>query len=180
MGSEIDRSARPVRLARGGGIRRHQARLAAIRELDYFRIPAWFLFSAVLAGVKDIREAVEQALKRKDLSGREAFVQLFDELCASLRYRFRMPGEEGEREVAGEELLALLYHPERAVRETAFATYLNAHGEQALVLTACFNNLILDHGKEVELRGYPDRMTPTCLASETAPATLRAPAPCVR
>jgi len=80
-----------------------------------------------------------------------------------------MPGEDLPREVTGEELLALLYHPERGVREAAFATYLNDHGEQSLVLTSCFNNLLLDHGKEVELRGYPDRMTPTCLSSETAP-----------
>lgn len=116
-----------------------------------------------------LSEEVEQALKRKDLTGREAFTQLFDELSASLRYRFRMPGEKSERDVAGEELLALLYHPEREVRERSFATYLEAHGRQSLVLTACFNNLFLDHAKEVELRGYPDRMTPSCLSSELAP-----------
>ncbi|NJC88982.1 MAG: M3 family oligoendopeptidase [Desulfuromonas sp.] len=116
-----------------------------------------------------LSEEVEQALKRKDLTGKEAFVQLFDELSASLRYRFRMPGEDVERDVAGEELLALLYHPDQTVRERSFATYLDTHGAQALVLTACFNNLLLDHGKEVELRGYPDRMTPTCLTSETSP-----------
>lgn len=116
-----------------------------------------------------LSEEVEQALRRKDLTGKEAFAQLFDELGASLRYRFHIPGEAGEREVAGEELLALLYHPAREVRERSFATYLDTHGAQSLVLTACFNNLILDHGKEVELRGYPDRMTPTCLSSETTP-----------
>jgi oligoendopeptidase F len=117
-------------------------------------------------------EEVEQALKRKDLSGKDAFVQLFDEVSASLRYRFRMPGEESEREVAGEELLGLLYHPECTVREQAFASYLDTHGAQALVLTACFNNLLLDHGKEVELRSYPSLMTPTCLSSETSPETV--------
>ena len=119
-----------------------------------------------------LSEEVEQALKRKDLTGKEAFAQLFDELCASLTFHFRMPGEESEREVPGEELLALLYHPDRETRERSFATYLEVHGAQALVLTACFNNLLLDHGKEVELRGYPDRMTPTCLASETSPEAV--------
>jgi len=128
-------------------------------HLDNLRVHAPYTLS----------EEVEQALKRKDLTGREAFVQLFDELCASLHYRFRMPGEDSERDVAGEELLGLLYHADRVVREEAFSTYLEAHGAQALVLTTCFNNLILDHGKEVELRGYPDRMTPTCLSSETSP-----------
>ncbi|TYO99217.1 oligoendopeptidase F [Geothermobacter ehrlichii] len=116
-----------------------------------------------------LSEQVEQALKRKDLSGREAFVQLFDELTAGLRFRFLMPEEEAEREVTGEELLSLLYHPERQVRERAFATFLQRHAEQELVLTACFNNILLDHGKEAELRGYPDLMTPTHLECETSP-----------
>jgi len=116
-----------------------------------------------------LSEEVEQVLKRKDLSGREAFVQLFDELSASLRFPFRMPGEDEEREVTGEELLSLLYHPDRELREASFSTFLDKHAEHALVLTACFNNILLDHGKEVELRRYPDLMTPTHLASETSP-----------
>ncbi|MCM2266095.1 MAG: M3 family oligoendopeptidase [Desulfuromonadales bacterium] len=142
-----------------GGLRAAPELAAYGHHLDTLRAHAPYTLS----------EEVEQALKRKDLTGKEAFVQLFDELSASLRYRFRMPGEDAEREVAGEELLALLYHPDREVREHSFAAYLETHGAQSLVLTACFNNLMLDHGKEVELRGYPDRMTPTCLTSETSP-----------
>lgn len=114
-----------------------------------------------------LSEEVEQALKRKDLSGREAFVQLFEELTSSLSFTFRLPDEEAPREVTGEELLALLYHPDAAVREGAFAVFLERHADNALVLTSCFNNLLLDHGKEVELRRYPDLMTPTHLANET-------------
>ncbi|MCK4508733.1 MAG: M3 family oligoendopeptidase [Desulfuromonadales bacterium] len=114
-------------------------------------------------------ESVEQALKRKDLSGKDAFVQLFDELTAGLTYRFHFPGEKEEREATGEELLSLIYHQERDVREAAFATFLDKHAKQSLVLTSCFNNILLDHGKESELRNYPDLMTPTHLSSETAP-----------
>lgn len=116
-----------------------------------------------------LSEEVEQALKRKDLTGREAFVQLFEELTSAFRYRFRLPGAEAEEEVAGEELLALLHHGDAEVREGAFATFLEKHAESALVLTSCFNNILLDHAKEVELRRYPDIMTPTHLASETEP-----------
>ena len=116
-----------------------------------------------------LSEPVEQALKRKDLSGKDAFVQLFDELTAGLLYRYRFPDEEEERETTGEELLSLIYHPDRVVRETAFATFLDKHAEQSLVLTSCFNNILLDHGKEAELRRYPDLMTPTHLSSETDP-----------
>ncbi len=116
-----------------------------------------------------LSEPVEQALKRKDLSGKDAFVQLFDELTAGLRYRYRFPGEEEERETTGEELLSLIYHSDRVVRETAFTTFLDKHAEQSLVLSSCFNNILLDHGKEAELRHYPDLMTPTHLSSETDP-----------
>lgn len=114
-------------------------------------------------------EAVEQALKRKDLSGKEAFVQLFDELTSGFSYRYQFPGEAEQREATGEELLSLIYHPDRQVRETAFATFLDKHADNALVLTSCFNNLLLDHGKEAELRNYPDLMTPTHLSCETDP-----------
>ncbi len=114
-------------------------------------------------------ESVEQALKRKDLSGKDAVVQLFDELTTGLTFRFHFPGEEEEREATGEELLSLIYHQDRDVRESAFATFLDKHAEQSLVLTSCFNNILLDHGKEAELRNYPDLMTPTHLSSETAP-----------
>jgi oligoendopeptidase F len=114
-----------------------------------------------------LSEEVEQALKRKDLSGREAFVQLFEELTSSLPFTFHIPGEEKPREVTGEELLGLLHHPDREIREKAYVTFLEKHAENGLVLTACFNNILLDYGKEVELRHYPDLMTPTHLANET-------------
>lgn len=116
-----------------------------------------------------LEESVEQALKRKDLSGKDAFVQLFDELTSGLMYRFLFPGEQEEREATGEELLALIYHSDRNVREQAFRIFLEKHADNALVLTSCLNNIVLDHGKEAELRGYPDLMTPTHLSSETDP-----------
>jgi len=119
-----------------------------------------------------LSEEVEQAIKRKDLSGREAFVQLFDELTASFRFTFLMPDEENPREVTGEELLSLLHHPDGKVRERAFGTFLGKHGENALVLTSCFNNILLDHARESDLRRYPDIMTPTHLSSETDPETV--------
>ena len=117
-----------------------------------------------------LSEEVEQALRRKDLSGREGFVQLFDELTAGLRFTFQRPDEASPREVTGEHLLALLYHPRGEIREAAFATFLEGHAEQRVVLTACFNNLLLDHGREADLRGYPDLMTATHVSNEIEPA----------
>ena len=116
-----------------------------------------------------LSEEVEQALKRKDLSGKEGFSQLFEELTSSFSFQFQLPGTTEESEVTGEELLALLYHTDGKIRERAFATFLAKHRDHALVLTTCFNNLLLDHGREAELRNYPDLMTPTHLECETEP-----------
>lgn len=116
-----------------------------------------------------LSETVEQALKRKDLSGKEAFAQLFEEITGEMRFTFTFPGEENPRETSGEELLALLYHPDGVTREAAFTTFLRGHAAAGTVLVACFNNIFLDHGKEAELRGYPQLMTPTHLESETEP-----------
>ncbi len=114
-----------------------------------------------------LAEDVEQVIKRKDLSGKEAFVSLFDEATSSFRFSFKMPGEEEERDVTGEELISLLYHPDRQTREDGFSTFLNKHAENSTVLVNCFNNILLDHGREADLRKYPDLMTPTHLSSET-------------
>ncbi|PLX97134.1 MAG: oligoendopeptidase F [Desulfuromonas sp.] len=117
-------------------------------------------------------EEVEQTLSRKNLSGRDGFVQLFDELTSSLSFSFTMPEESEERLCSGEELLSLLYHPEATLRERAFATFLEGHADLAIPLTACFNNLLLDHGQEAELRGYPELMTPTLIENETESAMV--------
>ena len=131
----------------------------------FFKDPEVGKFSHYLSRLRKtapyiLSEEVEKVLKRKDLTGKEAFAQLFEELTASFRFRFRMPDTEAEAEVTGEELLGLLHHPDRDVRETAFSTFLAKYAENSVVLSACFNNLLLDHFKEVDLRGYPGIMTP--------------------
>ena len=109
-------------------------------------------------------EREEQLLKRKDLTGADAFSRLFDELSASFRYRLTIAGEE--REFTGEELLGLLHHHDPAVREQAFATFLVRHEENGIVYSAVFNDITLDHSQELELRGYATPMEPTNIANE--------------
>jgi oligoendopeptidase F len=122
-----------------------------------------------LASVRRFRahslpEREEQLLKRKDLTGTDAFSRLFDELSASFRYRLTIEGEE--REFTGEELLGLLHHPDPALRELAFATFLARHAEHGIVYSAVFNDITLDHSQELELRGYATPMEPTNISNE--------------
>src|SRR5689334_7141616 len=65
-----------------------------------------------------LSEPEERALTRKDLSGRTAFVQLYDELSGSLQFRI------DDEELTEGELLALLHHPDGERRRRALRTLL--------------------------------------------------------
>ena len=125
-----------------------------------------------LANVRKFRshtlsEREEQLLKRKDLTGTDAFSRLFDELSASFRYKMEVDQEE--QEFTGEELLGLLHHQDATLRERAFATFLMRHAEHGIVYSAVFNDIALDHTQEMELRGYVTPMAPTNIANEIEP-----------
>jgi oligoendopeptidase F len=122
--------------------------LAAIRRFQPYSLP----------------EREEQLLTRKNLTGIQAFSKLFDELTSSLSYRMELDGEE--RDFTGEELISLLHHPDAEVRERALTVFLNGHAEQGIVLSTVFNTVALDHGQEMEIRGYSHPMQSTNLGNE--------------
>ena len=111
-----------------------------------------------------LEENEERLLTRKNLTGVSAFTKLFDELSASLRYRMELDGEE--REFTGEELLSLLHHFDGDVRYRAMTTFLEKHGDNGIVFNSVFNNMALDHGQEMELRGYGTPIQPTNIGNE--------------
>jgi len=111
-----------------------------------------------------LKENEERLLTRKELTGMRAFVKLFDELSASFTYRMELDGTE--QDFTGEELLSLLHHTSADVRFRAFTTFLEKHGENGIVYNAVFNNMALDHGQEMELRGYGSPIQPTNIGNE--------------
>jgi len=119
-----------------------------------------------------LSEKEEQLLNHKQLTSASAFEQLYEELSGSLRFRLTVEGEE--RELTDGEVIALLHHPDRELRERAFATFLETHAQHSLVLTSIFNNILLDHKIDCELRHYDDVVMPTHLANEITPETVEA------
>jgi oligoendopeptidase F len=111
-----------------------------------------------------LKENEERLLTRKDLTGIRAFTKLFDELSASLTYRMELDGEE--RDFTGEELLSLLHHTSADVRYRALTVFLEKHGEHSIVFNSVFNNMALDHGQEMDLRGYVTPIQPTNIGNE--------------
>ena len=119
-----------------------------------------------------LSEKEEQLLNQKDLSGQSAFVQLFGELSGSLRFTVMVDGED--KQLTDGEVFALLRNPDSAVRERALTAFLETYASHGLVLTSIFNNLLLDHKIECEMRGYDNVVLPTHLSNEVAPRTVEA------
>lgn len=111
-----------------------------------------------------LKENEERLLTRKNLTGVSAFTKLFDELSASFRYTMELDGKE--QEFTGEELLSLLHHTSAEVRCRALTLFLERHGEHGIVYNSVFNNMALDHGQEMELRGYRSPIQPTNIGNE--------------
>jgi oligoendopeptidase F len=119
-----------------------------------------------------LSEREEQLLNQKHLTGSSAFEQLYEELTGSLRFKLTIEGEE--KEMTDGEVMALLRHPDRELRERAFTMFLDTHANHSLVLTSIFNNMFLDHKIDCELRQYQDVTLPTHLSNEIAPDTVEA------
>jgi len=117
-----------------------------------------------------LAEKEEALVNRKNLTGRAALTSLFDEFTGSFVFPLKI-GEE-EKELTGSEMLALLHSPDRDLREKAFRTFLQYHGQNSLVLAALFNALILDHRVEDEFRGYQGPMHRTHLENEIRPEVV--------
>jgi oligoendopeptidase F len=111
-----------------------------------------------------LKENEERLLTRKELTGMRAFTKLFDELSASFTYRMELDGIE--RDFTGEELLSLLHHTSADVRFRAFTLFLEKHAENGIVYSAVYNNMALDHGQEMDLRGYASPIQPTNIGNE--------------
>src|SRR6185503_20550182 len=115
-----------------------------------------------------LSESEERVVNQKNLTGRGALVQLFDELSGSLRFRL------DDRELSGEEILSLLYEPDRILRERAYTTFLETYASHGVVWTSVLNGLMQDHRLECEMRHVPDPVLPTHLDNEVRPATVDA------
>ncbi|MGE0822792.1 MAG: M3 family oligoendopeptidase [Candidatus Binatia bacterium] len=119
-----------------------------------------------------LSEKEEQVINQKNLTGRLAFEQLYEELTGSLRFKVAIDGEE--QELTDGEVMALLRHTDRDLRERAFTSFLDTHANHSLVITSVFNNIFLDHKVDCEMRQYKDVVIPTHLANEIAPETVEA------
>lgn len=119
-----------------------------------------------------LSEPEEQILEEKAVTGRAAFVRLFDETVASIRFPFE---HEGRTEsISSSQILARLYDADRGVRQAAAAGLTRGLQGNARLLTYLMNTLVLDHRSDCNLRHFDDPMGPRHLANEIRPSVVDA------
>ena len=111
-----------------------------------------------------LSEPEEKIIKRMNLSGRMAFMSLYDELLASLSVPVEMEGEP--EALSTDQALALLHSPNRPLRESAYESLLQQLAGQGMLFRSILNALILDHHLENLRRGHPSPMHRVCLLDE--------------
>jgi oligoendopeptidase F len=119
-----------------------------------------------------LSEPEEKVLEEKTVTGRAAFVRLFDETVASLRFPFTYQGRTESLPL--QQVNARLYDADRGARQAAAQALTRGLQDNARLLTFVFNTLVLDHRSDCTLRHFDDPMGPRNLANEISPSVVGA------
>jgi oligoendopeptidase F len=111
-----------------------------------------------------LSEPEERVIGELSNTGRNAFSRLFDELVAAMRFTLTHRGET--RELSEEEVLALLYSPDRSLRREAARSLTAGLRANARPLSFIFNTLVQDKATDDRLRRYAGAMDSRHLANE--------------
>ena len=111
-----------------------------------------------------LSEPEERILEETANTGRRAFGRLFDELISAQRFQLRHDG--AEQELGEEEVLALLYDPDRELRRDAARALTRGLEQNARPLAFIFNTLVQDKAVDDRLRRYAEPMDARNLANE--------------
>jgi oligoendopeptidase F len=119
-----------------------------------------------------LTEPEEKILEEKSVTGRAAFVRLFDESVASITFPF--VHESTSEKISLQQISARLYDPNRNARKAAAEGMTRGLQDNARLLTYLFNNLTLDHQSDTKLRRFEGPMDSRNLANEISPAAVNA------
>ncbi len=132
-------------------------------KLDHYR---HYLESLRLFTPYTLSELEEQAINQKNLSGKTAFVNLFDEFTASFEWEMEINGEK--KTLTESEIRELQRHQDPELRFRAKEAHHGKYGENGLIFTNIFNSLVKDHATEMSMRKYESPIQPTHLSNSVS------------
>ena len=119
-----------------------------------------------------LSEAEEKIVQEKGVTGRSAFVRLFEETNSSLRCPFNLGGTVST--IGIQDILSKLYDPDREVRQAGALGLTEGLKSQSRLLTYVFNLVVLDHKSDMALRHFDGPMDSRHLANEIQPQVVEA------
>ncbi len=121
-----------------------------------------------------LEESLEKILHEKAVSGRQAFVRLFDETLAAMR--FSVDGET----LTETEVLDRFSHSDRTTRETAAHAFADGLAGEQRLFTLITNTLAKDKEIEDRWRRFSDPQAERHLANQVEPEVVNALVTAVR
>jgi oligoendopeptidase F len=137
------------------------ARLAQAPELARYR---HYLEQKRVWKPHYLSEPEEKIMEEKAVTGKAAFVRLFDETVSTIRCPYTKDGTTQELSVQA--ILAKLYDSDRTVRQAAAAGLTAGLRSNSRLLGYILNTLVLEHRSDCNLRHHTDVMAPRHLANE--------------
>ena len=119
-----------------------------------------------------LSEPEEQLLEETANTGERAWSRLFDEILAAARFELELAGET--KSLSEEEILSLLYDPDREKRRRAAASLTAGLREHARVLSFIFNTLVQNKATEDRLRRYDAPIDARNLGNEIDSGSVKA------
>ncbi len=113
-------------------------------------------------------ESEEQILSEKRVTGRALWERLFDETLTEMRFSLR------GREMTEQEVMTLLSHPDRTLRQDAAEALSKGLEGRLHTLTACFNATLADKALDDRLRRYPHWLSERNLSNEISDQMVEA------
>ena len=124
-----------------------KAQMAQHAPLADYRV---YLESVTRSRPHQLSEAEETLSTIKNLTGRDAWVDLFDQLMPTIKFPYR-----GKNLNEVQILELMLDDPDRGVRAEAYKGFVQGLKDNMVVLAHITNTLALDKAKSDELRKYP-------------------------
>ncbi len=138
--------------------------------IDAPELAAWRHYLEVSRLFKEhtLEENQEQVISIKSVTGRNAWVRLFDETLSAAT--FDLDGEE----LSEQEVLSKLHNPDRELRRRAAESLTAGLKKLSRPLTYIFNTLLVDKKLSDELRKYPHWLASRNLSNEISDSSVNA------
>lgn len=111
-----------------------------------------------------LTELEEKIVNEKDNTGRSALGRLFSEITSALTFPLDRDGKPTELTLS--EILALMHHSDRQLRQRAWESLFDELSRHEHALGFVYDTIIQDHLTMDRLRRYPNPMTERHLANE--------------